>query len=229
VGSPEEVAEELVAWVDETDVDGFNLAYAVTPESFADFVDLVVPELQKRGHYEMEYAPGTVRSTTIASPASYSRPCWPGKRQPIKPLGFRLPSPDFSPVDAACMCRSAPVSAWKWDHEFESAFLQQRVTRELAAASGSASPSMVFGMVCGASSLSRGRRDRRRSPRISPRTSDLAWKTIADICLVTQVTPAKTFDLPLDPYPHVIRVYDNCMAIPVREKHHRRCRLVSTR
>ena len=52
VGSPEEVAEELVAWVDETDVDGFNLAYAVTPESFADFVDLVVPELQKRGHYE---------------------------------------------------------------------------------------------------------------------------------------------------------------------------------
>jgi hypothetical protein len=127
VGSPEEVAEELVAWVDETDVDGFNLAYAVTPESFADFVDLVVPELQKRGHYEMEYAPGTVRSTTIASPASYSRPCWPGKRQPIKPLGFRLPSPDFSPVDAACMCRSAPVSAWKWDHEFESAFLQQPV------------------------------------------------------------------------------------------------------
>jgi hypothetical protein len=112
-------------------VDGFNLAYAVTPESFADFVDLVVPELQKRGHYEMEYAPGTVRSTTIASPASYSRPCWPGKRQPIKPLGFRLPSPDFSPVDAACMCRSAPVSAWKWDHEFESAFLQRGVRNEL--------------------------------------------------------------------------------------------------
>jgi maleylacetoacetate isomerase len=38
--------------------------------------------------------------------------------------------------------------------------------------------------------------------------------TIADICLVTQVTPAKTFDLPLDPYPRVMRVYDNCMAIP---------------
>ncbi len=38
--------------------------------------------------------------------------------------------------------------------------------------------------------------------------------TIADICLVTQVTPAKTFDLPLEPYPRVMRVYDNCMAIP---------------
>jgi alkanesulfonate monooxygenase SsuD/methylene tetrahydromethanopterin reductase-like flavin-dependent oxidoreductase (luciferase family) len=44
VGSPEEVAEELIAWVEETDVDGFNLAYAVTPETFADFVNLVVPE-----------------------------------------------------------------------------------------------------------------------------------------------------------------------------------------
>jgi maleylacetoacetate isomerase len=38
--------------------------------------------------------------------------------------------------------------------------------------------------------------------------------SIADICLVTQVTPAKTFDLPLDPYPRVRRVYDTCMAIP---------------
>ncbi len=38
--------------------------------------------------------------------------------------------------------------------------------------------------------------------------------TIADICLVTQVTPAKTFNCPLDPYPRVMRVYDTCMAIP---------------
>jgi maleylacetoacetate isomerase len=38
--------------------------------------------------------------------------------------------------------------------------------------------------------------------------------TIADICLVTQITPAKTFNCPLDPYPRVMRVYDTCMAIP---------------
>jgi FMN-dependent oxidoreductase (nitrilotriacetate monooxygenase family) len=61
VGSPEEVAEELIAWVEETDVDGFNLAYAVMPETFADFVDLVVPELQRRGRYKRDYAPGTLR------------------------------------------------------------------------------------------------------------------------------------------------------------------------
>jgi len=61
VGSPEQVAEELIAWVEETDVDGFNLAYAVMPETFADFVDLVVPELQRRGRYKLNYTPGTLR------------------------------------------------------------------------------------------------------------------------------------------------------------------------
>jgi maleylacetoacetate isomerase len=38
--------------------------------------------------------------------------------------------------------------------------------------------------------------------------------TFAGICLVTQVTPAMTFNLALDPYPRVMRVYDACMAIP---------------
>ena len=42
-------------------MDGFNLAYAVVPETFADFVDLVAPELQRRGCYKRDYAPGTLR------------------------------------------------------------------------------------------------------------------------------------------------------------------------
>ena len=37
--------------------------------------------------------------------------------------------------------------------------------------------------------------------------------TIADIGLVTQVTPAKTFGGDLAPYPRVVRIYDSCMAI----------------
>jgi FMN-dependent oxidoreductase (nitrilotriacetate monooxygenase family) len=61
IGSAEEVAEELRAWVEETDVDGFNLAYALTPGTFTDMVDLVVPELQARGLYKHDYAPGTFR------------------------------------------------------------------------------------------------------------------------------------------------------------------------
>jgi maleylpyruvate isomerase len=38
--------------------------------------------------------------------------------------------------------------------------------------------------------------------------------TIADIGVVTQVTPAKTFGVDLGPYQRVVRVYDSCMAIP---------------
>ena len=57
----EQVADQLQQWVEETGVDGFNLAYAVTHESFTDFVELIVPELQKRRVYEKEYREGTLR------------------------------------------------------------------------------------------------------------------------------------------------------------------------
>jgi FMN-dependent oxidoreductase (nitrilotriacetate monooxygenase family) len=61
VGDPSRVADELQSWVDETGVDGFNLSRTVVPESYEDFVDLVVPELQQRGVYKTVYAPGTLR------------------------------------------------------------------------------------------------------------------------------------------------------------------------
>jgi FMN-dependent oxidoreductase (nitrilotriacetate monooxygenase family) len=61
VGSPDHVADELESWIDDTDIDGFNLAFAVRPETFRDVVDLVVPVLQKRGRYKRDYAPGTLR------------------------------------------------------------------------------------------------------------------------------------------------------------------------
>jgi long-chain alkane monooxygenase len=49
VGSPAEVADELERWVEEADVDGFNLAYVTTPGTFVDFAKFVVPELRRRG------------------------------------------------------------------------------------------------------------------------------------------------------------------------------------
>ncbi|MCB1656457.1 MAG: LLM class flavin-dependent oxidoreductase, partial [Pseudomonadales bacterium] len=61
VGGPETVADLLEEWVEETGVDGFNLAYAVTHETFIDAVELLVPELQKRGVYKKEYTKGTLR------------------------------------------------------------------------------------------------------------------------------------------------------------------------
>lgn len=61
VGSASEVADEMMSWVDETGIDGFNLAYVVSPESFADLSDLIVPELQSRGRFKTAYRPGTLR------------------------------------------------------------------------------------------------------------------------------------------------------------------------
>jgi alkanesulfonate monooxygenase len=61
VGSPSTVADGLEAWMDATDLDGFNLCFVVRPETFENVVDLVVPELQRRGRYKRRYAPGTMR------------------------------------------------------------------------------------------------------------------------------------------------------------------------
>jgi FMN-dependent oxidoreductase (nitrilotriacetate monooxygenase family) len=61
IGSAEEIADALIAIVDETDIDGFNLSRVVTPEGLEDFIDLVVPILQERGAFKREYAPGTYR------------------------------------------------------------------------------------------------------------------------------------------------------------------------
>ncbi|MFO7163546.1 MAG: LLM class flavin-dependent oxidoreductase [Mycolicibacterium hassiacum] len=61
VGSGVSVADTLQEWVEETDVDGFNLAYAITPGTWADFIEHVVPVLTERGAYQAEYTPGTLR------------------------------------------------------------------------------------------------------------------------------------------------------------------------
>ncbi|CAN7343613.1 LLM class flavin-dependent oxidoreductase [Variovorax paradoxus] len=61
VGDAAQVADELQSWIDETGADGFNLSRTVVPESYEDFVDLVVPELQDRGVYKTAYAEGSLR------------------------------------------------------------------------------------------------------------------------------------------------------------------------
>ena len=61
VGSAGQVADALEHWIEATGADGFNLAYAVAPETMVDVVDLLIPELQKRGRYKRSYAQGTLR------------------------------------------------------------------------------------------------------------------------------------------------------------------------
>lgn len=61
VGDAATVADELLSWVDETGIDGFNLARVVVPETLKAQVDLLVPELQNRGRFKTAYAEGSLR------------------------------------------------------------------------------------------------------------------------------------------------------------------------
>jgi FMN-dependent oxidoreductase (nitrilotriacetate monooxygenase family) len=61
VGTPSQVAEALITWMNEADIDGFNLQRSGEPQHLIDFVDLVVPELQNRGVYKTAYREGSFR------------------------------------------------------------------------------------------------------------------------------------------------------------------------
>ncbi|MFD1446313.1 LLM class flavin-dependent oxidoreductase [Oceanobacillus profundus] len=61
IGAPEQIADEMERWVNEAGIDGFNIAYAITPGSFKDFVELVIPVLQERGLVQTEYEGSTLR------------------------------------------------------------------------------------------------------------------------------------------------------------------------
>jgi FMN-dependent oxidoreductase (nitrilotriacetate monooxygenase family) len=61
VGTPQKVADEIEAWFDETDVDGLNVPFAVSPGDFEDITDMLVPELTRRGRYKSAYRQGTLR------------------------------------------------------------------------------------------------------------------------------------------------------------------------
>jgi FMN-dependent oxidoreductase (nitrilotriacetate monooxygenase family) len=66
VGDPGQIAGQLDAWMEATGADGFNLAFALAHESMRDVVELVVPELQRRGRYRKEYEGGTLRRQLLS-------------------------------------------------------------------------------------------------------------------------------------------------------------------
>lgn len=61
VGTPETIADEIERWVDSGAADGFNLMPPTLPGGLEDFVDQVVPELQRRGRFRTDYEGATLR------------------------------------------------------------------------------------------------------------------------------------------------------------------------
>jgi len=80
VGSPATVADEMERWIAEADVDGFNLAYAITPGTFEDIVEHLVPELQDRGLLRTAYEGTTLRENLYGKGQARLRDDHPGAR-----------------------------------------------------------------------------------------------------------------------------------------------------
>jgi FMN-dependent oxidoreductase (nitrilotriacetate monooxygenase family) len=63
VGTPATIADEMDEWLTAEGSDGFNVMFPYLPGGLDDFVDKVVPELQRRGIYRHEYEGTTLRQS----------------------------------------------------------------------------------------------------------------------------------------------------------------------
>ena len=61
VGTPQTIADEMEEWLETEASDGFNVMFPWLPGGLDDFVDKVVPELQRRGIFRREYEGPTLR------------------------------------------------------------------------------------------------------------------------------------------------------------------------
>ncbi|HVV92946.1 MAG TPA: LLM class flavin-dependent oxidoreductase [Hyphomicrobiales bacterium] len=61
VGTPETIADEMEEWIETEGSDGFNVMFPYLPAGLDEFVDRVVPELQRRGLFRREYEGRTLR------------------------------------------------------------------------------------------------------------------------------------------------------------------------
>ena len=66
IGTPEQVADEMERIWRETACYGFNLSPTTNPDSVDDFVDQVVPLLQRRGVFRTAYEGDSFRANLMA-------------------------------------------------------------------------------------------------------------------------------------------------------------------
>ncbi|WP_200845418.1 LLM class flavin-dependent oxidoreductase [Roseomonas sp. 18066] len=69
VGTPTSIADLMEEWFTTGAADGFNIQSPCIPVDSADFVDLVIPELQRRGLFRTEYEGTTLRENLGLNPA----------------------------------------------------------------------------------------------------------------------------------------------------------------
>ena len=60
-GTPALIADQMEEWLTSDGCDGFNIMFPYLPAGLDDFVDKVIPELQRRGIFRTEYEGRTLR------------------------------------------------------------------------------------------------------------------------------------------------------------------------
>jgi alkanesulfonate monooxygenase SsuD/methylene tetrahydromethanopterin reductase-like flavin-dependent oxidoreductase (luciferase family) len=61
VGTPKMIADQMEEWLHSDACDGFNIMFPWVPGGLDDFVDRIVPELQRRHLFRREYEGKTLR------------------------------------------------------------------------------------------------------------------------------------------------------------------------
>lgn len=61
IGTPASIADHMQQWLEERGSDGFNVMFPYLPQGVDEFVEQVVPELQRRGIFRTEYEGRTLR------------------------------------------------------------------------------------------------------------------------------------------------------------------------
>ena len=61
IGTAKNVADRMEEWFTTGAADGFNIMAPLLPRGLSDFVEHVVPELQRRGLYRRAYQSSTLR------------------------------------------------------------------------------------------------------------------------------------------------------------------------
>ncbi len=80
VGTAEEIADEMERWMEIADLDGFNIGHIITPGTWEDVVELLVPELRRRGIYAPKGETGTMRERVYGAGQSRLRDDHPGSK-----------------------------------------------------------------------------------------------------------------------------------------------------
>ena len=92
VGTPKAIADTMEEWLATNASDGFNVMFSHVPGGLDEFVDKVVPELQRRGIFRREYVGPTLREN-LGLPRPRNRFFPETSREPADQLAGSRPGP----------------------------------------------------------------------------------------------------------------------------------------